>query len=193
MLLRLLFGLEVEPGDHATQSGVRSDLGRVEEQFSAPDQARLLAQLHDVLEDALEDGQAQALPNPRQAGVVGQRFIQAIAQVPAVGQMQARRLDQAALRANAFKEQDELELEEDDGVDGRPAPGLVELLDPRTDEGEIQLGIEVPVEVVSRDEILQRDHDRPVNGAEFGRTEHCQILTFGCPRSVAPLASRNRL
>jgi hypothetical protein len=35
--------------------------------------------------------------------------------------MQARRLDQLALGAQAFAEEDELQLEEDDGVDARSA------------------------------------------------------------------------
>jgi hypothetical protein len=97
MLMRLLFGLEVEPGDHTTQGGVRSNLGRIDEQFSAPDQAGLLAQFHHVLKEALEHGHPQPLPNARQAGVVRQRLVEAIAQIPAVGQVQGGGLDQATL------------------------------------------------------------------------------------------------
>ena len=78
-----------------------------------------LAQLDDVLEEALEDGQAQALPDAGQAGVVGQRLVQGVAEVPAVREVEAGRLDQLPLGADALEEHDELELEEDDRVDGR--------------------------------------------------------------------------
>jgi hypothetical protein len=55
---------------------VRLDLGGVEVQLLAPDQPGLAALLDDRLEEAAEDGQAVAPPDPGQAGVVGQLLIQ---------------------------------------------------------------------------------------------------------------------
>src|SRR3954462_3236058 len=92
MLLRLSLGLQVEPGDHTVQSRIGAHLRRVEEQLPSPEQSRFLTQIHDVLEETLEDRQAQSLPDARQAGVLGQRLIQPIAEIPAVREVQARRL-----------------------------------------------------------------------------------------------------
>ena len=117
----VLPGLPVEPGHQAIQVGIGPHLGRVEEQLLAPDQAGRLAQLDDLLEEALEDLDAQTRPDPGQAGVVGQRLVQGVAEVPAMGQVQAGQLDQLALRADPLEEHDQLELEEDDRIDGSVA------------------------------------------------------------------------
>ena len=53
---------------------------------SFPDQSGLLAQLDHVREEPLEDREPQALPDTREAGVVRQRLVQVIAQVPAHAQ-----------------------------------------------------------------------------------------------------------
>ncbi len=81
-------GVDVRVGPHP---------GGVEEELLPPHQPGLLAQLHHPLEEAPEDGDAQALPDLAQGGVVGQRLVQGVAQVPAVGQVQAGRLDELAL------------------------------------------------------------------------------------------------
>jgi len=56
-----------------------------------------------------------------EAGVVGQRLEQVVAQVPAQGQAVRDYPHQLALGADVLEEHDELELEEDDRVDRRPA------------------------------------------------------------------------
>ena len=68
-----------------------SHLGGVEVQLPAPDQPRLLAQVDDLLEEALEDVDAEPLPDAGQAGVVGQLLVEGVAEVPAVGQVEAGR------------------------------------------------------------------------------------------------------
>jgi hypothetical protein len=53
--------------------------------------------------------------------VVGQRLVEGLAQVPAVGQVEIGGLDEFPLRADAFEEHDELELENSTGsMLGRP-------------------------------------------------------------------------
>ena len=68
-----------------------------------------------------------------------------------MGQVETRGLDQLALGADALEEQHELQLEEDHGVDPRAATFRIGVLDPVPDEAEIELGFQVPVEVVSGD------------------------------------------
>ena len=89
-----------------------------------------------------------------------------------MGQVEAGRLDELALRADPLEEHDQLELEEDDRVDARPTPLGIELLRPVADEAQVELGLQVAVEVVLGNEVLQRDGDRLVEAAGFGRAEH---------------------
>src|SRR5688500_10676243 len=65
-----------------------------------------------------------------------------------------------------------LQLEEDDQFDAGPAALGVELPRPLPDKREIKFHPQVAVEVVGRDEVLQRDSDRLVEAAGFGWTEH---------------------
>ena len=132
-------GVEVEARDEGRDAGVRLNLGGIEVQLPAPDQPRLLAQIDDLLEEALEDVDAEPLPDAGQAGVVGEFLIEGVAEVPAVGQVEAGGLDQLALGADPLEEHDQLELEEDDRVDARPAPLGVQLPRPVPDEAQVEL------------------------------------------------------
>jgi hypothetical protein len=121
------------------KGGIRAHLGRVEEELLAPHQAGLVAQLDHVLEEPPEQGEPQPLADARQAGVVGQRLIEVIAQVPALGQVQTGRLDQLALRADAREEHHQLQFEEDDGVNRRPPAGGITVFDPVPHEAQVEL------------------------------------------------------
>jgi hypothetical protein len=61
---------------------------------------------------------------------------------------------------------------EHDGIDGGAPANGIEVLDRVADEGEIEVRIEVTVEVVGRDQGVQRDGDGTIQRAEFGRTKH---------------------
>lgn len=165
-------GIDGEAGHEGVDGGVGPDLSRVEVELTPPDQARLLAEIDDLLEEARKDRDAQPLSDPRQAGVVGERFIEGIAQVPAMRQVQTGGLHELALRAEPLEKHDELQFEEHHRIDGR-APALgVQFPRPLPYEAEIECLVEVAIKVVRRDEGLQRDGDRFVEVAEFGRAEH---------------------
>jgi len=89
-----------------------------------------------------------------------------------VGEVQAGGLDQIALGADALEEHHQLELEEDDRIDARSSPVGIEAVRPIADEGQVERGFQVAVEVVGRNQVLQRDGDRRVEAAGLGRTEH---------------------
>ena len=72
----------------------------------------------------------------------------AIAQVPAVGQLETRRRDELPFRAHAFEEHDQLEREEDHRVDTRMATVGVARPRPRADEAEVPLCLQVVGAVV---------------------------------------------
>jgi hypothetical protein len=75
-------GLGGEPGDVALHGGVGLDLGSVEEQLLAPHQPGLYTLLHNPLEEAAEGGETVSLADAGEGGVVGQRFVEIVAQVP---------------------------------------------------------------------------------------------------------------
>jgi hypothetical protein len=89
--------------------------------------------------------------------VVRQGLPQVVPEVPAHAQAVGRHPHKLALRPQAFEEEDELQPEEHHRVDARAAHGGVGVPHQVADEGEIQHAIEVAVEVIGRDQVLQRD------------------------------------
>src|SRR5215210_5338700 len=71
-----------EAGRDGVQRRVRFDLGGVEVQILSPYQPRFDAHLYDLLEEAPEDAEAEALARASEVGVVGQRLVKVVAQVP---------------------------------------------------------------------------------------------------------------
>jgi hypothetical protein len=131
-------GFVEEARDEGWDARVGFDLGGIEIEFATPEQPRLLTQIDDALEEAREDLHAEALPDAGQAGVVGEVFVERIAEVPAMGQVAADRLAELALGADAVEEHHQFQLEEDHRVDARPTPLGVQLTHPLAHEAQIQ-------------------------------------------------------
>src|SRR5918993_4845291 len=112
------------------------------------------------------------LPDAGETGVIGQLLVQRVAQIPAVGQVEAGRRDELPFRADALEEHHQVQLEKDDRVDGGTAPIRIEILRPLANEAQIKLGLQVTVEVVGRDEGFERYGDRLVKAAGLERPEH---------------------
>jgi hypothetical protein len=165
-------GFEIEAGDEGRDARISFDLCGVEVQLASPDQAGLLAQVDDFLEEALEDLDPQPLSDAGQAGVIRQVFIEGIAQIPAMGQVEAGGCDELTLGADPLEEHHELQLEEDGRVEGGSAAFRIESGDPLADKAEVELQFQMAREVVLGDEILQGDGDGLVQAARFGGTEH---------------------
>jgi hypothetical protein len=111
--------------------------------------------------------------------MVWQRFIELIAQVPAVGDMIADGLHHLALGADALKEHDELQLEEHHRVDARSSLGGIAVRHPLADEAQVQRGGETTIEIVRRDQRFQGGGDGVIQAADFGRAEHEPLLRRG--------------
>src|SRR5438309_82925 len=79
---------------------------------------------------------------------------------------------QLSFRVQTFKEESELELKEDHRVDGRSPVDGVAVLDPVAHEGENEGALQVSIEVISRNQLFQRDLDRPLEVSLLGRNEH---------------------
>ena len=146
-----------QPGHDRVHVGVGPHPRGVEEQLLAPTPAR--RRWHSSTTCSKK---RRNTPTPRrcrmlaQGGVVGQRLVQGVAQVPAVGQVEAGRLHQLALAAQPLEEQDQLELEEDHRVEARsPDPGVA-VADQLAHEGEVERRLQVAVEVPRRHQVLQR-------------------------------------
>src|SRR4029453_8041017 len=106
------------------------------------------------LEEAAEHGQAVALPNPGQAGMVGQFLVQVVAQEPPDAPSIGRAPYQLPLGAESLEEHHQLELEVDSRIDGRSPAFLVGTAGQVADESQVQLGLKMAVEVVGRDQLL---------------------------------------
>jgi hypothetical protein len=77
----------------------------------------------------------------------------------------------------------EVTLEEVDGIDGGPTPVGIRLAYPLTDEAEFKLALHVAVRVVRRNEVLQRDGDRLVKATGFAWAEPGDLLATGMQES----------
>jgi hypothetical protein len=77
----------------------------------------------------------------------------------------------------------EVTLEEVDGIDGGPTPVSIRLAYPLTDEAEFKLALQVAVRVVRRNEVLQRDGDRLVKATGFAWAEPGDLLATGMQES----------
>jgi len=94
-------------------------------QLLAPHQVGFLTEVHDAFEEALEHRDPEPLPDTGQAGVIRQRLVEGVPEVPAMGEIEGGGLNGLALGADPFEEHDELELEEHERVDrGTAALGV---------------------------------------------------------------------
>ena len=101
-------GLAGEAGPERVCSGVRLDLSGVYVELLTPDQSHLLTQIDDPFEEATEDRQPIPLPDAGQTGVVGQRFSQVVANIPAQAQPIGDDLQELALGTESLEEQNQL-------------------------------------------------------------------------------------
>ncbi len=146
----------------------------------------MLAQLDDTHEEAFEQRQTEPLADAGQAGVVRQGLIQVIAQIPAMGEVESDRTHQLPLGSHSLKEEDELELEEHHRVDTGPTTRGIAVLHPGADQRQVQRGVEVAIEMVCRDQLLQRDGHGLIQQAQIGRAEHANAPGQEVPWSLAP-------
>jgi hypothetical protein len=144
-----------EAGKQRIEIGIGFDRRGVDVQLAPPHQAGLLAQVDDLLEEALEDVDPEPLPDAGQARMVRQHVVQGVPQIPAMGQVEAGCRDELALGPDPLEEHDELQFEVDDRVDARAAALRIEIADPFTDEAQVEIGLQVTVEVVLGNERLQ--------------------------------------
>ena len=68
--------------------GIGSHSGRIEGEFPAPHQARVLTVVDDLLKDALDALDAHTLPTTTQAGMIRQLLVEGIATVPTVREVE---------------------------------------------------------------------------------------------------------
>src|SRR3712207_5965526 len=85
------------------------DFSGVKVQLPAPHEARFLAQIDNLLEETLENGDAQPVSDAGQTGVVRECLVQRIAEIPAMRQVEAGRRDELAFGANPLEEHNQLQ------------------------------------------------------------------------------------
>jgi len=95
---------------------------------------------------------------------MGKLFIEGVAEVPAVSQVEARCLDELSFGADALEEHDQLQFEEDHRVNGRPSSLGQELSRPVADETEVEEKVQRQVRELS-DAGLNATYEEAVAGA----------------------------
>lgn len=161
-----------EPRSQRIHISIPLDLRRVHQQFLAPDQSGLVTQFHDVLEESPEGVEAEAVTDARETGMIGKRLIEVIAEIPAMGKVQGCEREELTFGADSLEEHDELELEEDDRVDGGTTNRGIEVGDPVPDEREIKRTLKMAIEVIDGNERFKGDGDRAVELAALTGAEH---------------------
>jgi hypothetical protein len=95
---------------HRVYGRIGHDLGRIVVEFLAPDQPCRLALRPNHIAEAPKRFQAIAFADLGQAGVIGQRLPQIVAEIPAHAEAVRRVAHQLALETDALEEHDQLEL-----------------------------------------------------------------------------------
>src|SRR6266702_5771370 len=133
--------------------------GRIEIQILAPDQLGLAALFDNRFKKAPKDGQAKPLADASETGMVGQRLIQIIPDVPSHTQPICDLAHEQALGADIFKEHDQLQLEEHDWVNRRSSGSSIALANQIVDKREVQNFEQMAVKMVLGNQFLQRYRD----------------------------------
>jgi hypothetical protein len=131
-------GVVGQARDEGVDVGVGLDLGGIDVELPASDQVRLLAEVDDRLEEALEQVDPQPLPDASETRVVGEVRVEGIPLIPAMRQVEAGCLDEPALGADTLEEHDQLQLEEVHGVDGGATPFGIQLSRPVADKIQVE-------------------------------------------------------
>jgi hypothetical protein len=83
--------------------------------------------------------------------------VEVVSEVPAHRKAVGRNAHQLPLAADVLKEHDQLQAKEDHRVDAGPASAGIQRAHQVSDEGEVEGLLQAAVEVVLRDEVLQRN------------------------------------
>lgn len=111
-----------EPRHEGIHGGVPGDPGRIGEDFLSPDKPRVLAEVDNPFEEVAEDREPEALADPGDARGVRQCLVKGVAEIPAAAEAVHRQRQEFSLRANAFEEHHQIELEDHNRIDGRTIP-----------------------------------------------------------------------
>ena len=88
--------------------------------------------------------------------MIGQRLGEVIAQIPAQAEPIGHDLHQLPLRAQPFEEQDQLQLEEDDRIDGGSSAVGIGLPHQLTHEAQVERPLQVAIEVIGGNQVIER-------------------------------------
>ncbi len=135
---------------------------RIEDQSLAPDEPGMGALLDDHRGEPTEDSQSQASTNLTQTGMIGQWLVEVIADL----------LHQLTFRANPGEEHQQLQSEEDLGIDGRPTTAGIAIGGDVPDKEQVEDIVEVAVEVILGHRGLDDDQDGTAEIAGLRRAEY---------------------
>jgi len=160
------------PGQGSRAQRVAGGVGvaqrRVDEEHVALHQSAFFAQLDDSLEEELIDPSPETPASLGQHAVVGQGFVELVAQEPPPGQVQRSLLAKSTLAPNVEEVAKQPELEQDHWVDRRLSGVAVVLLGQTAYESEVDHSRESTHDVVGRNRGLQREAQVELRLDRFG-------------------------
>lgn len=150
-------GFHGEARNHLVAVGVGVNQGSISVERTTDQQTGFVAAPQDDLEELAEDSNAVAVADAGQAGMVGQRLVEVIAEIPAHADAVGGDELELASRADTLEELDQMELEEDDGVNRGAAEGGVALTHQISDKAQVKRALQMPVEMVGGHQVVERD------------------------------------
>jgi hypothetical protein len=127
---------------------IGADLRAINVELFALDQLLLLALLHNGVEEAAKDVHAISFSDARETGMVRQGLAQIVPQIPPHTEPIRCMPYQLAFRAYSFKEHDELQFEEHDGINGGTTTVCIGRLYELADKREIKCALQVTIEMI---------------------------------------------
>jgi hypothetical protein len=115
----------------------------------------VLTLFYNGLEETTENVDAIASTDTGEAGMIGQGLVQIITNEPADAEPISCMTHQQTFGAYPFKEHDQLQFEEDNGINRGTTSTGVGLLHELADKGEIKCSLQVPIEMIGWNQVFQ--------------------------------------
>src|SRR6266496_3742943 len=125
------------------------DLSRIEVQFFAPYELRLLTLFDDGIKEPPKHVEAIARADPAEAGMIRKRLIQIVTQIPANAQAISGLTNELPFGADALEKHHQLQFEKDDRINGGTALAGIGLVHKFAHEREVKRSLQVTIEVTA--------------------------------------------
>jgi hypothetical protein len=147
-------GLDSKAGSQRISGSIGGHFRPIEIEFFAPDESCLLAQLHNLFKETAKDLDPRAFTDACQTGMVGERLVQIIPEVPSDAESISGMAHQEAFGTYPLEEHHELQFEEHDGVNRGATCASTGLLDKFAHKRKVKRSLQVAIKVIRWHELF---------------------------------------